>query len=98
MCIRDRDGAQRGDKVARLLIVDARSHQIRRDEIRRELNSPKRPANGSGKGLDGKGLGEPGDALDEQVSLRQDGYQHTLQEMILADNDLLHLVEDALHE
>ena len=92
------DGAQRGDKVAGLLIVDARSHQIRRHEIRRELNSPERPANGSGEGLDGKGLGEPWDALDEQVSLRQDGHQHTLQEMILADDDLLYLVEDALHE
>ena len=36
--------------------------------------------------------------LDEQVSLRQHGHQHTLQEMILPDDDLLHLVEDALHE
>ena len=67
------DGTQRGGKVTGLLVVDARSHQIRRDEIRRELNSPERPANGSGECLDGKGLGEPRDALDEQVSLRQDG-------------------------
>ena len=62
------------------------------------MNSLERPADGSGERLDSKGLGEPRDALDEQVSLRQHGHQHTLQEMILPDDDLLHLVEDALHE
>src|SRR6266508_2244769 len=83
---------------AGLLVVDARSHQIRRDEIWRELNSFERAADGSGERLDSKGFCEPRYALDEQVSLRQDGHQHALQKMILADDDLLHLVKDALHE
>ena len=92
------DGTQRSGEVAGLLVVDACSHQIRRDEIRSELNSSERPANGSGKSLDRKGLGEPRHALDEEVSLREHRDQHPLQETILADDDFLHFVEDALHE
>src|SRR5262249_15113476 len=92
------DGTQRRGKVTVFLVIDARSHQVRRHEVRRELNSPERSANSSGERLNGEGLGEPRDAFDEQMSLGQDGYQHTFQEMILANDDLFHLVEDALHE
>ena len=92
------DGAQRRAEVAGLLVVDAGSHQVRRDEIRRELNSPELSANGSGEGLDREGLGKARNAFHEQVPLRQDGHQHALEEMILADDDLLHFVEDALHQ
>ena len=43
-------------------------------------------------------LARPGHALDQQVALRQDRHQHALEEMVLADDDALHLVEDALHQ
>src|SRR5262249_12198319 len=92
------DGTQRRGKVTVFLVIDARSHQVRRHEVRRELNSPERSANSSGERLNGEGLGEPRDAFDEQMTLGQDGYQHTFQEMILANDDLFHLVEAALHE
>ena len=47
--------------------------------------------------LHGQRLGEPRHALDEQVALREDRDQHALEEMVLADDDLLDLVEDPLH-
>ena len=92
------DGTQRRAEFAGLLVVDAGSHQIRRDEIRRELNSTELSADGSGEGLDREGLGQARNSLHEQVPLRQDGHQHAFEEMILADDDLLHFVEDALHQ
>ncbi len=91
-------GSQRGGEFAGLLVVDAGSHQVRRYEIGCELDALERSVNGSRERLDGERLGEPGYSLHEQVALREHGDHHTLKEMILADNDLLHLVEDALHE
>jgi hypothetical protein len=80
-----------------LLVVDPRSDQIRGDKVGRELNAPEGATNGSRQRLDGERLGQARHALDQQVPLRQDRDQHALQEMILADDDLLDLVENALH-
>ena len=90
--------AERGGKVAGSLIVNARADQIGRHQIRRKLNALERAANRSGERFDGQRLGESRHALDEQVSLRQDGDQHALEKVILADDDFLHFIEDALHE
>ena len=43
-------------------------------------------------------LARPGHAFDQQVSLREDRHQHALEKVVLADDDPLHLVEDALHQ
>jgi hypothetical protein len=72
--------------------------KIRRNQIRGELDSPEASPNGSGERLDRQSLGQPRNALDEQVSLGQNGDQDAFQEMILADDDLFHFVEDALHQ
>ena len=58
------------------------------------LNSPR----WFGQGLDRHRLGEPRHALDEQMPLRQYCHEQALEQPILANDDLLHLVEDALHE
>ena len=50
-----------------------------------------------GERLDRERLGEPGHAFDQQVPLRENRDQHPLEEVVLADDDLLDLVEDALH-
>ena len=42
-------------------------------------------------------LARPGHALDEEVPARQEGDDHPLQEVVLADDDLLDLVEHPLH-
>ena len=55
-------------------------------------------AYGRGERLHRQRLGEAGDAFDEQMALRQHGDDHALEEVILADDDVLHLVEHALHQ
>ena len=42
------------------------------------------PAEDAGRRLDGQRLGEAGDALDEQVSLRQQAHENTLEHRVLA--------------
>src|SRR5262249_39364819 len=50
------------------------------------------------EGFHGHGLGEPRHAFDQQVALGEDRHQHALEKMVLPDDHLLHLVEDALHQ
>src|SRR5258706_7487257 len=89
---------ERSCKLADFLVVDARSDQVGRHEIRSELDSFEASAYRARERLDGQRLGETRNAFHEQVSLRQNGYQHALEEMVLADDDFLYLIEDALHE
>ena len=48
--------------------------------------------------LDGQRLREPRHAFDQQVALREHRHQHALEEVVLADDHLLHFVEHALHQ
>ena len=58
------------------------------------LNSPPIDV---GERLDGHRLGEAGHAFDEQVAARQQRDDQPLEQVVLADDDLLDLVEHALH-
>ena len=58
----------------------------------------KLPRTVRGERLHRQRLGEARHAFDQQVPLREDRHQHALEEVVLADDDLLHLVEDALHQ
>ncbi len=42
-------------------------------------------------------LARPGHAFDQDVPARQQGHDQALQQVILPDDDLLHLVQHALH-
>ena len=54
-------------------------------------------AHRAGERLDRQRLGQAGHALDQQVAAREQRDQHALEEVVLADDDLLHLVEQMLH-
>ena len=56
----------------------------------------KSPADGLGERLDRHRLGEPRDALDEQVTAGQQRDEHPLQQPVLADDRLLDLVQGLL--
>jgi hypothetical protein len=90
-------GPERGRELAGLLAVDARSHQVGGHEVRRELDPAEGAADRSRQGFHGKRLGEARHAFDQQVPLRQHRHHDALQEMVLADDDFLDLVEDFLH-
>ncbi len=50
-----------------------------------------------GEGTDGHGLGETGNALHEDVTAGQQRDDQPFEQVVLADDDLLDLVEQSLH-
>ena len=50
-----------------------------------------------GERLDGHRLGQAGHALDEEMAPGEERDDHPLEQVVLADDDLLDLVEQALH-
>ena len=89
--------AQRRPELAGLLVVDPRADEVGRDEVRRELDALELAADRVGDGLDGHRLGQARDALDEQVAAAQQRDDEPFQEVVLADDDLLDLVQEPLH-
>ena len=89
--------AQRRPELAGLLVVDARADEVGRDEVGRELDALELAADRVGDGLDRHRLGEARHALDEDVAADQQRDDEPLQEVVLADDDLLHLVQQPLH-
>jgi hypothetical protein len=90
--------AQRRAELARLLVVDARAHQVGRHEVGRELDALEAAAHGARERLHRQRLGQPRHTFDQQVALRQHGHQHALEKAVLADDDALDFVEHALHQ
>jgi hypothetical protein len=91
------DGTELGGELAPVLVVDDGADEIGRQEVGRELDEGKLGVDGVAEGADGERLGEAGHALDQQMALREHRHHHALQEMVLADDNLLHLVEDVFH-
>ena len=91
------DRPERRPELARLLVVDPRADQVGRDEVRRELDPLELAADRLGEGLDRHRLGQARDAFDEDVAAGQQRDDQALEEVVLADDDLLHLVQEPLH-
>ena len=77
-------------------MVDPRSGQVGWHQVGRELDALELPADGRGERLDGQGLGQPGDALHEQVPAGKQGDRHPLEQDVLADDGALDLEEHRL--
>ena len=90
-------GPERRPELAGLLVVDPRADEVGRDEVGRELDPLELAADRLGEGLDGHRLGQAGHAFDEDVAAGEQRDDQPLQQVVLADDDLLHLVQQALH-
>ena len=91
------DGPERGRELARLLVVDPGPDEVRRHEVGRELDPLEVAADRLRERLDRHRLGEARHALDEQVAAGEQGDEHPLEQVVLADDDLLDLVQEPLH-
>ena len=91
------DRPERGVELAGLLVVDAGADEVGGDEVRCELDALELAADRLGERFDGHRLGKARHAFHEDVAPRQQGDDQPLQEVILADDHLLDLVEHALH-
>ena len=89
--------AEPGREVPLLLVEDACPDEVRGHQVGRELDALEASADGVREGLDGHRLGETGDTLDEDVTPREQGHQQSLEEVVLAHDDALDLVQHPLH-
>ena len=77
------DGPELRVEAAFALTVDPRPDEIRRDEVRRELDAGERaPEHGRGR-LDRQRLGEAGDSLEQQVPLGKQADDDALEHHVL---------------
>ena len=67
--------------------VDPRPDEVGRHEVGRELDARERPAENAGRRLDGEGLREARHALDEQMPVREQADEHSLQHLVLPRDD-----------
>ena len=77
------DGPELGVEGAFSRAVDARPDEVGGDEVRRELDPRERPAEHACGGLDGQRLRQAGDALEQQVALREQADEHALEHVVL---------------
>ena len=76
--------------------VHPRADEVGRHEVRRELDPLEAAADHLGDGLDGQRLREAGDALDQEVSTREQADEDPLQHLVLPGDDALDLEDRAL--
>ncbi len=77
------------DKGAVLRSIDIAAGDVRRQQVRGELDTVEVPLDGPGQCLDGLGLGQSRGAFHQQVTAGQQGHQQPLGQMVLADNMLV---------
>ncbi len=90
------DRAELGVELALVGPVDARADEVGRHEVGRELHARERAAEHAGRRLDRQRLREPGDALDQQVPLREQADEHALEHRVLPGDDPADLEERLL--
>ena len=91
-------GTERRVELAGLLVVDTGAHEVRGNQVRRELDALERALNRARQRLDGERLGQARHAFDEEMALGQHGHHDAFEKMILPDDDAFHFVEDPLHQ
>ena len=89
---------ERGRELAGARVEDARADEVGRHQVGRELDPLEAAAQGLRQRLDGERLRQPGDAFDQEVALGEHRHHHPLEEVVLADDHPLDLVEHALHQ
>ena len=85
-------------ELARLRLVDQGADQVRRQQVRRELDPLMRGVQRLGERGHREGLGDPGHAFDQHVTVGEQADQQPFQHVALADDDLLHRPYDVLAE
>jgi hypothetical protein len=79
-------------------VVDHRPVQIGRQEIRGELDPPEARLDRVGERLHSERLGETGHAFDQQMPVAQEREQEPVDQVVLSDDDLAHLVQHRCDE
>ena len=92
------DGTLLGLEIGLLRVVDERPHEVGGQEVGRKLDPLKRCAQSVGQRPHRKRLGEPGDALHENMAVRKQSDEQPFDHILLANDDAADLVQEAIHE
>ncbi len=79
-------------------VVDARAEDVRGEQVGRELEPAERAVDAGGHGPGQQGLAHPGDVLDQDVPLGQQGDHGQLDDFGLAEDDRSDVVEEPVQE
>ena len=77
-------------------MVDPGPRQVGGHQVGRELDALELPADRGRERLDGERLGQPRDALHQQVAAAEQGDRHPLEQHVLADDGALDFEEHRL--
>ena len=80
-------GAELGVEAGVVGPVDARPDEVGRHEVRRELDAVERAAEDVRGGLHRERLGQPRNALDQEMTAGQEAHEHALEHLVLARDD-----------
>ncbi len=74
--------------------IDLRAEDVCGQEVGRELDPLKRGLDGGGERLDGRGLCEPRQTFEQEVTVAKETDEHPLHKLALPDHRLFHLRRD----
>ena len=78
--------------------VDLGAGEVGREQVGGELDSPEGEVEGAGECPDRSGLGQPGNALDQDVAARQKGDDQPFQQRALADDLALEATDQVVEQ
>src|SRR5207248_10325522 len=88
------DRTERGLEITGALVVDPRADEVGGHEVGGELDALELTADRLRDGLHGERLREAGHAFHEEMPAREKRDEDALEQMVLADDDLLDLEEE----
>ena len=80
----------------RILVDDVGAGDVRRHQVGRELDAVELEVEHARHRMDEQRLGEAGHADDQAVAADEQRQQHLIDDFVLADDELLQLLDDAL--
>src|SRR5256712_832490 len=88
------DRASSKDEVAALAVEHVRPSDVRRQQVRRELNATEPEAQARDEGFRDERLRQPGDVLDQEMTVAEDRPKDSFQDRSLADDHRLDRIEE----
>jgi len=92
-------GSKRNERLpasSSVMTFVVRAHDVGGHQVRSELDSRERQVEGGAESPDQEGLPQAGDPLEEAVAVGEEGGEHALDDLAVADDDLADRLTDRL--
>jgi hypothetical protein len=81
-----------------LLVIDIKAGDVRRQQVRRELNSSEEPAYAPGQTLGDQCLSQPGDIVDQNMTVREKCHEKEFNGLFFPHDDMRDIFYNSLTE